>query len=93
VKTYTSVDNIIRRAEDRKIIVGMAAARVPVLSVADIASGLKKLITTKLWWLENFSHGNQKPAKEIASRRHELAVLVQAYDRVLGRGAHAGPPS
>lgn len=93
MKTYTSVDNVIRRAEERQILAGMATARSPVLSVADIAVGLKKLITSKLWWLERFSHGNQKPAKEIASRRHELAVLVQAYDRVLGRGAHAGPPT
>jgi len=86
VKTYTSVDNIIRRAEENNLRAGMAAARSSVLSVAEIAVGLKKMIAGKLRWLERC------PQSDLALRRHELAVLVHAYDRVLGRGAHAGPP-
>ncbi|KQV27867.1 hypothetical protein ASC97_05760 [Rhizobium sp. Root1203] len=93
MKTYTSADNIIRRAEEHKINEGMALARTPVLSVAAIATGLKQLISSKLWWLESFSAGPRKrPENEIFSRRQELAVLVQAYDRVLERGTNAGSP-
>lgn len=89
MKTYTSVDKLVGRLQDNNVNRQMAEARAPALSIAQIASGLKQLITSKVWQLQKL----QAPA-DISKRRQELAVLVQAYDFVLGRGAYAaGPPT
>lgn len=89
MKTYTSVDKLVSRLEAQGIKQQMAEVRAPKLSIAEIAIGLKELIKSKIWQLKKL----QSPA-DISKRRHELAVLVQAYDVVLGRGAYAaGPPT
>ena len=94
MRTYTSVDKFIKRAEEQKVLDAMQEARHPVLPVAVLVEGLKAQITSKIWWIGTYSAAGPKkrPDSEITSRRHELAVLVQSRDRLISEGAGAVRP-
>lgn len=90
----TSVSNLVRHAEDGRVNEAMEEARCPALNVNQLIVGLKTQITTKVWWISTFGAPGPKkrPDHEITSRRHELAVLVQARDRLISGGANAARP-
>lgn len=84
----SGVGALIKEAEERKIEEASRAALLPELSVAQILEGLKAQVTSKVWWIEKFSTGpGKRPDHEINTRRHELAVLVQAAKRLKHGGA------
>ncbi|MBO3760377.1 hypothetical protein [Ciceribacter sp. L1K22] len=94
----SSVDGLVKEAEDRKVRTRVAEARAEVLPRHELLDGLQVLIRAKVWWIENFSVGTRRrPDHEVSARRRELAVLVQASDLIAGRpegggqGDAAGP--
>lgn len=87
------VDALIRESEEVKLDEAIQGAREPQLSVAAILEGLNRQIRSKHWWLQNYSTGAKKrPDHELRSRRHELAVLVQARAMIARGGANAAKP-
>ncbi len=98
MRTFTSVDKFVKQAqknaEEQKVRDAMEEVRRPVLSVPQLIEGLKAQITSKVWWIGTYSGAGPKkrPDHEITSRRHELAVLVQARDRLISEGAGAARP-
>jgi len=94
MRNPSGVSGLIKQAEEHKIREASRAALTPELSMAQLLEGLKAQVTSKVWWLEQFSSGPRKrPDTEINARRHELAVLVQAAKRLKHGGANEGTAS
>lgn len=90
----SGVSGLIKQAEEHKLREASRAALKPELSVAQLLAGLKAQVSSKVWWLDQFSSGPKKrPDTEITARRHELAVLVQAAQRLKHGGANEGSAS
>lgn len=93
MKEPISTGNLIRDAELRAEEAAIDLVRREPLPDSVVITGLRAMITSKLWWLDTFSGGPKKrPDNEIQARRRELAILVQARDKLLVRGASSERP-
>lgn len=79
----SSVSSIIQQAEQAKLERAIDAKRQPALTRREIADGLKRQISGKVWWIEKFGSGGKFPQSEIDRKKQEIAELVQARDVVL----------
>ncbi|WP_159953170.1 hypothetical protein [Rhizobium sp. 18065] len=82
MRRETSVNSLAQEAEQAKIRVARNAARSPTLTDTEIIEGLRRQMDGKIWWLEKHSTTGRWSQNDIDRKTSELAVLVQAHDRI-----------